>query len=181
MFNSCHRFGTGLCRLDVCPLLNGDHQLICSGAISCKRLRAIQGSIYLWRDPIYSFFHFLCLQPLPFWLKPLYCRKDWTLQCEQACKYLDHCKPRGLEGWGDPSKDMAIQLIFIQLDFFSVSYAKKSIILKNTLSLFFFHLSYNVLSSHQRKGKGDLWGKQNHSAFGFILFFKNQFVFLVEK
>lgn len=116
-FNSCHCFGTGLCRLD------GDHQLICSGAISCERLTAIQGSIYLWRDPICSFFHFLCLQPLPFWLKPPYCRKARTLQCEQACKYLDHRRARGLEGWGDPRKDMAIQLIFIKLGFFFFSFS----------------------------------------------------------
>lgn len=37
-FNSCCRFGTGL---DVCPSLDGDHQLICSGAMCCKRLTAI--------------------------------------------------------------------------------------------------------------------------------------------
>lgn len=38
-----------------------------------------QGSIYLWRDPIHSFLPFLCPQPLPFWFKPLYCRKAQRL------------------------------------------------------------------------------------------------------
>lgn len=33
-----------ICRLDVCPSLDGDLQLICSGAMSCERLTAIRVS-----------------------------------------------------------------------------------------------------------------------------------------
>lgn len=57
-----------VCRLDVCPPLDGDHQLICSGAMSSESSKFPQGTIYLWRDPICSFLPFLCLQPL--WERP---------------------------------------------------------------------------------------------------------------
>lgn len=73
---------------------------------------------------------------------------------------------------------MAIQLFLIKLclGFFSSFSCRKSIILNNTFSLFSFHLP----SSHQKKGKRDLWEKQNHFAFGLISFFKDWFLLLVE-
>ena len=36
--------GQRVCRLDVCPSLDGDHQLICSGAMSCERPTATRVS-----------------------------------------------------------------------------------------------------------------------------------------